>query len=129
MVRKIVTTGSKWEDFIGYSRAVKIGNTIEISGTVAADNSGEVVGLDDSYLQTKFIFLKVQNVLEQLGATMADVVRTRIFTTDISQWEAIGKAHGEFFADIKPVTTMVEVSKLIDPKYMIEIEVSAVIIA
>lgn len=129
MVRKIVTTGSKWEDFIGYSRAVKIGNTIEISGTVAADNSGEVVGLDDPYLQTRFIFMKVQNVLEQLGATMADVVRTRIFTTDISQWEAIGKAHGEFFADIKPVTTMVEVSKLIDPKYMIEIEVSAVIIA
>lgn len=120
-----ISSGSLWEDKVGYSRAIKIGNMVEISGTVAADNSGEVVGENNAYLQTKFILIKVQNVLEQLGVSMSNVIRTRIFTTDITRWEEIGKAHGEVFADIKPVTTMVEVSKLIDAKYLVEIEVSA----
>lgn len=120
-----LSSGSKWEDIVGYSRAVKIGNIIEISGTVATDNSGEVIGIGDEYLQTKFILLKLQNTLEQLGATMENVIRTRIFCTKISNWEKIGKAHGEVFGQIKPVTTMVEVSKLIDKNFLVEIEISA----
>ena len=127
MNRINIATGSKWEDIIGYSRAVKIGNIIEVTGTVAADASGEVVGENDPYIQTKFILLRIENVLQQLGASLKDVIRTRIFTTDISRWEEIGKAHGEIFAEIKPCTTMVEVTQLIDKKYMIEIEVSAVL--
>jgi enamine deaminase RidA (YjgF/YER057c/UK114 family) len=127
MERVNISTGSKWEDIIGYSRAVKIGNIIEISGTVATDGSGEIVGKNDVYIQTKFIMLKVEKVLEQLGAKLSDVVRTRIFATDISKWEEIGKAHGEFFRDIKPVTTMVEVSALIGADYLVEIEFSAVV--
>jgi enamine deaminase RidA (YjgF/YER057c/UK114 family) len=120
-----LSSGSKWEDIVGYSRAVKIGNIIEISGTVATDNSGEVIGIGDEYVQTKFILLKLQNTLEQLGASMENVVRTRIFCTKISNWEKIGKAHGEVFGQIKPVTTMVEVSKLIDKNFLVEIEISA----
>jgi enamine deaminase RidA (YjgF/YER057c/UK114 family) len=127
MNRINVSSGAKWEEIVGYSRAVKIGNIIEVTGTVAADNSGEVVGENDPYLQTKFILLRIENVLGQLGATMKDVIRTRIFTTDISRWEEIGKAHGEFFAEIKPCTTMVEINALIDKKYMVEIEATAVI--
>lgn len=128
MERKTITSGAKWEDLVGYSRATKIGNTIEISGTVASDSSGEVVGENDVYLQTKYILFRLQNVLEQLGASLSDVVRTRIFVTDISKWELVGKAHGEFFSEIKPCTTMVEVSRLIDDKYLVEIEVSAILI-
>lgn len=123
-----ISTGAIWEEKVGYSRAIRIGNVVELSGTVASDSSGEVIGENDPYLQTKFILIKVQNVLEQLGVGLSNVIRTRIFTTNISHWEAIGKAHGEVFADIKPVTTMVEVSGLIDPKYLVEIEVSAYII-
>lgn len=127
MERINVSTGAKWEDIIGYSRAVKIGNVIEVTGTVATDGSGELVGKGDVYLQTKFIILKVEKVLEQLGASLKDVVRTRIFATDISKWEEIGKAHGEFFKDIKPCTTMVEVSALIGADYLVEIEFSAIL--
>ena len=127
MERVNISTGSKWENIVGYSRAVKIGNVIEISGTVATDGSGEIVGKNDVYIQTKFIMLKVEKVLEQLGAKLGDVVRTRIFTTDITKWEVIGKAHGEFFSEIMPVTTMVEVSALINKEYLVEIEFSAVI--
>lgn len=127
MERVNISTGSKWENIVGYSRAVKIGNIIEISGTVATDGSGEIVGKNDVYIQTKFIMLKVEKVLEQLGAKLGDVVRTRIFTTDITKWEVIGKAHGEFFSEIMPVTTMVEVSALINKEYLVEIEFSAVI--
>ena len=127
MSRINISTGAKWEDIVGYSRAVKIGNLIEVTGTVATDNSGELVGKNDTYIQTKFIILKVEKVLEQLGASLNDVIRTRIFTTDISQWESIGKAHGEFFGSIKPCTTMVEVSALIGKDYLVEIEFTAVL--
>ncbi|PLK45466.1 MULTISPECIES: RidA family protein [Emticicia] len=127
MSRINISTGAKWEDIVGYSRAVKIGNVIEVTGTVATDNSGELVGKNDVYIQTKFIILKAEKVLEQLGASLKDVIRTRIFTTDISKWEAIGKAHGEFFGVIKPCTTMVEVKALIGEDYLVEIEFSAVL--
>lgn len=127
MSRINISTGAKWEDIVGYSRAVKIGNLIEVTGTVATDNSGELVGKDDIYIQTKFIILKAEKVLEQLGASLKDVIRTRIFTTDISQWEAIGKAHGELFGSIKPCATMVEISALIEKEYLVEIEFTAVL--
>lgn len=127
MERINVSTGAKWEDIVGYSRAVKMGNIIEVTGTVATDGSGEIVGKNDVYIQTKFIILKVEKVLEQLGASLKDVVRTRIFATDITKWEEIGKAHGEFFKDIKPCTTMVEVSALIGADYLVEIEFSAIL--
>jgi enamine deaminase RidA (YjgF/YER057c/UK114 family) len=127
MKRVNISTGSKWEDIIGYSRAVKIGNVIEVTGTVATDGSGEIVGKDDVYIQTKFIILKIEKVLEQLGASLKDVIRTRIYATDISKWEEIGKAHGEFFGEIKPCTTMVQVNALIGADYLVEIEFSAVV--
>lgn len=127
MSRKIITTGAKWEDIVGYARAVQIGHTIEVSGTVATDSSGEVIGIDDVYLQTKFILMRIENVLGQLSASMSDVVRTRIFVTDISQWELVGKAHGEVFGEIKPATSMVEVSRLIDDRFLVEIEATAIL--
>lgn len=127
MNRKTITTGAKWEDIVGYSRAVQVGNVIELSGTVATDSSGEVVGENDIYLQTKFILMRIENVLGQFDARLSDVVRTRIFVTDITKWELVGKAHGEVFGAIKPVTSMVEVSRLIDDKYMVEIEVTAIL--
>ncbi len=127
MKRVNLSSGSKWEDIVGYSRAVKIGDTIEVSGTVSTDHSGEIVGEGDEYLQTKFILMKLENTLGQLGAKLENVVRTRIFCTNISNWEKIGKAHGEMFANIKPVTSMIEVSKLIDDKYLVEIEATAVL--
>jgi enamine deaminase RidA (YjgF/YER057c/UK114 family) len=124
MQRKNFSSGAKWEDIVGYSRAVLIGNQLELSGTVATDENG-VVGKGDPYAQTVFILQKVEGVLHKAGFTLQDVIRTRMFVTDISRWEEIGKAHGEFFKDIKPVTSMVEVSALIDPAYLVEIEVTA----
>ena len=126
MNRQIYTEGSPWEPIVGYSRAVKIGNIIEISGTTATVN-GEVVGKGDIYEQTKCILQKFEKVLEQYGATMNDVIRTRIFCTDISQWEAIGKAHGEFFSEIKPTTGMYQISKLISEELLVEIEATAIV--
>jgi enamine deaminase RidA (YjgF/YER057c/UK114 family) len=124
--RQNYSTGSPWEEIIGYSRAVRVGNTIEVTGTVAADDNGPVA-VGDAYEQTKFIIQKIEKVLAQAGATLADVVRTRLFVTDISRWEAYGRAHGEFFKDIRPCTTMVEVSALISSEYLIEIEATAVL--
>jgi len=121
------SSGSKWEDIAGYSRAVKVGNVIEVTGTVAVDENGKVFGENDPYLQTKFIIQKIQAVLKEAGAELKHVVRTRLFVTDISKWEEYSKAHGELFKDIKPCCTMVEVSKLIAPEYLIEIETSAII--
>lgn len=118
-------SGVKWGDIVGYSRAVQIGNQIEVSGTVATDENG-VVGKGDHYQQTKYIIEKIETVLRTAGFELKDVVRTRIFVTDISHWEEIGKAHGEFFKSIKPVTTMLEISKLIDPDYLVEIEATAI---
>jgi enamine deaminase RidA (YjgF/YER057c/UK114 family) len=119
------SSGAKWEDIVGYSRAVKIGNTLEISGTVATEGS-DVVAKGDFYGQTKYILEKVEKVLKQADFELKDVVRTRIYVTDISFWDVVGKAHGEFFNKIKPVTSMVEVSGLIDQDYLVEIEVTAV---
>lgn len=127
MQRTNYPSGSKWEDIIGYSRAVRIGNTIEVTGTVAADAEGNVVGKNDAAEQTRYILEKISKVLEQAGATLNDVVRTRMFVTDISQWEAYGRAHGEVFASIKPCTTMVEVKGLIGDDYLIEIEATAIL--
>ena len=123
--RKNFSSGAKWEDIVGYSRAVQMGNQLEISGTVATHDNG-VVGKGDFYKQTKFIIQKIEKVLHQAGFKLEDVVRTRMFVTDISYWEEIGKAHGEFFKNIKPVTSMIEISALIDPDYLVEIEVTAV---
>jgi enamine deaminase RidA (YjgF/YER057c/UK114 family) len=118
------SSGAKWEDIVGYCRAVQVGDTLEVSGTVAADENG-IVGKDNVYEQTRFIILKIEKVLKQAGFNLKDVVRTRMFVTDITQWEEVGKAHGEFFKEIKPVTSMIEISALIDPDYLIEIEVTA----
>jgi len=124
--RQVFQTGAKWEDKVGYSRAVKIGKVVELSGTVAL-RDGEVVGEGDPYEQTKCILEIAEETLNDAGAKLSDVVRTRIFVTDISQWEEIGRAHGEVFAAIKPVTSMVEVSSLIAPEFLVEIEVSAIL--
>lgn len=124
-MRKNISSGAKWEDIVGYSRAVVFDNTIEISGTVAVDTDNNLVGKDDPYAQTKFILQKVSNILGGAGFAMTDVVRTRIFVTDISQWEAVGLAHGEFFKTVKPATSMVEVKGLISPEYLVEIEITA----
>lgn len=121
-----IASGTKWEEIVGYSRAVKIGNTIEISGTVSVDSQG-IVGKGNPYKQTKFILQKIEQILEKAGGSMSAVVRTRMFVTDIVHWEEIGKAHGEYFKDIRPVTTMVEVSSLIDRDLLVEIEATAII--
>ena len=122
-----ISSGAKWEDIVGYSRAVRIGNVIEVSGTTAVDEHGNVIGLDDPYEQTKFAIAKIEKALMAAGATLQDVVRTRMFVTDISRWEEIGRAHGEYFREIKPVATMVEVKSLISPELSVEIEVTAIL--
>lgn len=127
MERTNYSSGSKWEDIVGYSRAVKVGSTVEVTGTVASDENGRVVGPGDPYVQTRYIYQKMEQVLKQAGADMKDVVRVRMFVTDISRWEEYGKAHSEFFKEIKPCNTMVEVSALIEPEYMVEIEATAII--
>ena len=128
MERINYSSGAKWEDIVGYSRAVKIGNTIEVTGTVAVDANNELVGKNDAYAQTRFIIEKIEAVLKRAGASLSDVVRTRMFVTDISRWEEYGRAHGEYFSSIKPCTSMIEVKGLIDPEYLIEIEATAVIV-
>ncbi len=128
ITRQNFSSGAKWESIVGYSRAVKVGNIVEVTGTVAVDDSGNVVGNGDAYAQTVFIYQKIQKILEQAGASMKDVVRVRMFVTDISRWEQYGRGHAEFFKDIRPCNTMVEVSKLISPEYLIEIEASAIIV-
>ena len=121
------SSGAKWEDIVGYSRAVKVGNIVEVTGTVAVDENSLLVCKDDAYGQTKFIIEKISAVLQKAGSSLNDVVRTRMFVTDISRWEEYGKAHGEFFSKIKPCTSMLEVKGLIAPEYLIEIEATAII--
>lgn len=121
-----ISSGAKWEDIVGYSRAVRVGNVIEVAGTTAIDDEGNVVGVNDAYEQTKLIFKKIEKALAEAGATLKNVVRTRMFVTDISQWEEIGRAHGEFFREIKPAASMIEVKGLISPDLLIEIEVTAI---
>ncbi|MBO9638856.1 RidA family protein [Siphonobacter aquaeclarae] len=124
--RQNILTGSPWEDKVGYCRAVRIGNLIEVAGTVAIVD-GETVKADDAYAQTKNIIERIGKVLEDAGASLSDVVRTRMFTTDINRFDEIGRAHGEFFKDIKPVTAIYEISRLVSPDYLIEIEFTAVV--
>ena len=121
-------SGAKWESIVGYSRAVKVGTTIEVTGTVAVGDDGKTVGVNDAYAQAKFAIQKIEKVLHQAGASLKDVVRTRMFVTDISRWEEYGRAHGEFFSGIMPCTSMIEVKGLIDPEYLIEIEATAIIV-
>ena len=127
MQRTNYSSGAKWEAIIGYSRAVKIGNTIEVTGTVAVDDNNDLVGKDNAYEQAKYIIQKIEKVLQRAGASLEHVVRTRMFVTDISRWEEYGKAHGEFFSFIRPCTSMIEVKGLIAPEYLIEIEATAII--
>ena len=122
-----ISSGVKWEDIVGYSRAVKIGNVIEVAGTTALDEEGNLVGPGDPYEQTRYIIAKIEKALNSAGAALTDVVRTRIFTTDISRWEEIGRAHGEFFREIKPASTMVEVKALIHPTMLVEIEATVIL--
>lgn len=127
-MKQKIGSGTTWETAVGYSRGVRVGNNIEIAGTTAMD--GDVlIGRNDPYQQTKFILEKVEKTLKDLGASMEDVVRTRMYVTNIDEWEFIGKAHGEFFRTIKPVATMVEVNRLIHPDLKVEIEVSAIILS
>ena len=126
MTRQTYSTGSPWEPIVGYSRAVRVGNVVEVAGTTAMKD-GEVVGVGDPYRQTAEILRTIEEALAHVGAKMEHVVRTRMFVTDISQWEEIGRAHGEAFRDIRPVATMVEVKALIDPALLVEIEVQAIV--
>ena len=125
-MRQQIGSGSPWEEIVGYSRAVRVGNMIEVAGTTAMEGDN-IIGKGDVYLQTQFIIQKIEKALMQLGAGLNNVVRTRMFVTNIDDWEIIGKAHGEFFASVKPVVTMVEVKKLIHHDLLIEIEVTAIL--
>lgn len=125
--RQHITSGTPWEAKHGYSRALRVGNHVYVSGTTASDSEGNVLGIDDPGEQTRVILEKIAAALKEAGASLRDVVRTRVFVTDISQWEAVSAVHAEYFGDVRPVSTMVEIQRLIHPQHLIEIEVDALI--
>ena len=125
MQKRTSSTGTPWEKSVGYSRAVRVGPHVFVAGTTASNLDGSTVAIGDAYAQAVFIFRRIEAALADVGASLADVVRTRMFVTDISRWQEIGRAHGEFFAGVNPAATMVEVRRLINPEHLVEIEVDA----